>query len=155
RLECDLREAPAIGSDLLPESRQLQLGVSLDEHRAYVVEELVPDGPRHRPVCKPLTRIEDLLDPDAIRAPVYQPSEVAARIGESTGMVEPHPVDHALAHQAQDELVSRLEHLEIELAHAGKVADVEEAAIDVADRIDVEEPSAQLGHVPVDVRVVG
>ncbi len=43
-----------------------RLAGGVHEQRARVVEELVADGPGHRPVAQPLAGVEDLLDPDAL-----------------------------------------------------------------------------------------
>ena len=54
-------------------------------------------------------------------------------------MVDPQPVDEAVAHELEHLRVRRLEHLLVLDAHAGELADVEEAAVEAGARVDVEE----------------
>ncbi len=148
-------ERPRVAGELLPQRGQRRLARGIDEQRRDVVEELVADRALDRPVAQRLAGIEDLLHPHVRGAAVAEPLEVAGRVGQAVGMVDPQPVDQALAHERQGEPVRLGEHGRILLAHAGQVVDVEEAAVPAGRRVEVEEARAPLGVAPVRVRVVG
>jgi hypothetical protein len=149
-----LAESPAVAGDLLPQRGQRRLARRVDVQRGDVVEELVADRPLDRPVAELLTGIEDLLDPDVLRAALAQPLEVPGRIGEPVRMVDPQPVHGALVDQPQRQRVRGFEHLRVLLADAREVVDVEEPAMPPGRRVDVEELLPQLGVGPVAVGLV-
>ena len=91
--------------------------------------ELVADRPAHRPVAQPLAGIEDLLDPHALDTVRTQPLQIPRRIGEPVRMVDPRAVDHALAHELEQQRVCLLEHVRVLLAHTGEVSDVEKPPV--------------------------
>ena len=64
----DLAERARVARHLLPQRGQRSLAGRVDEQRAHVVEELVADRARHRPVAQLLAGVEDLLDPHALDA---------------------------------------------------------------------------------------
>ena len=67
-LEGELAEAPVVAGDLLPQRGQRRLAGGVDEQRGDVVEELVADGARDRPVAQLLAGVEDLLHPHVLDA---------------------------------------------------------------------------------------
>ena len=138
-------ERPRVAGELLPQRGQRRLARGIDEQRRDVVEELVADRPLDGPVAQRLAGIEDLLHPHVRGAAVAEPLEVAGRVGQAVGMVDPQPVDQALAHERQGEPVRLGEHGRILLAHAGQVVDVEEAPVPAGRRVEVEEARAPLG----------
>ena len=149
-------ERTRVAAELVPQLGQQRLAGRIDEQPADVVEELVADGARHRPVAGSRSlEAEDLLDPDPPGAAVAQAAQITRGIGEAVGMVDAQPVDHALLQQPQDQAVGRVEHL-LELdANPGEVVDVEEATVAAADRVDVEEALAQLRIGPEAVGGIG
>ncbi len=143
-LQRDLGERPRLARQLGEEVGQLGLAGRVDEQRRRVVEELVADGALDRPVAQGLAGVEDLLHPDVLRAGVGQAAQVAGRVGEAVGMVDPQAGDHAVAHELEDLPVGHGEDLGILDPHRGEVVDVEEAPVPAVLRVPVEELRAQL-----------
>ena len=78
-----------------------------------------------------LVALEDLLDDDPGAAGrVGQPLEVAARVGEAVGVVDPQPVDRAVARcSVEQQRVGRVEDLGVLDPHRDQRVDVEEAPV--------------------------
>ncbi len=70
-------------------------------------------------------------------------------------MIDAQPVERALGDQAEDEAMGLLEHLGILLAHPGQVVDVEEPAMRMSLRINIEKAAPQLRIGPEPVGLVG
>ena len=148
-------ERARVARDRLPQRGQRRLAGGVDEQRRRVVEELVADGARHRPVAQSLAGVEDLLHPHVGHAGLAQRREVAGGVDQPVGMVDPQAVDLPVGHQGEREPVGLLEHRGVLLAHARKVVDVEEAAVAPGVLVEVEEAPPARGVAPVRVGVVG
>ena len=104
--------------------------------------------------------MEDLLDPDPLDTLVAQPPQVAGRVGEAVGMIDPQPVDQPVADELENAAVGGLEDQVVLLADRREVVDVEEPPVAAADRVEVEEARAKFGVRPpavllADAHVVG
>jgi hypothetical protein len=143
RLGRDLGERAAVAGQLGQQLAEPLAPRRIDEHRARVAEELVPDRPADRPVAQLLRRLEDLLDPDAVNALGPQPREVAGRVGEAVRVVDPEAVDEPVAHEVEHAAMGRLEDIRVLLAQRRQVVDVEEAPV-APGRVQVEELRLQL-----------
>ena len=80
-----------------------------------------------------LAGLEDLLHPHVRDPARAQPLEVAGRIGEAVGMIDPKPLDDTLFHKLESFAMGELEDVGILLPHADELVDVEEPAPDVED----------------------
>ena len=70
---------------------------------------------------------EDLLgDHPQAAGPPGQPGQVAARVGQPVGVVDPQPVDEPVRHQAENHLVGGVEHRGVLHPDRDQRADVEE-----------------------------
>jgi hypothetical protein len=143
RLVLDLRERARLARELDVQLCHRLLAGGVDEEGGDVVGELVARRPLDGPVAQTLARLEDLLDPDVVRAALAQPLEVRARSREPVGVIDAKPVDQAVVDELEHLRVRRLEHLRVLDPHAGEVADVEESAVPAAVGIPVEELRAQ------------
>jgi hypothetical protein len=85
----------------------------IDEQVVDPDQEVVPRRAGHRPRTRQrFVRLEDLLDHGPAPAGrLRQPVEVPRRVAEPVDVVDPQPVDRAVAHQLDDQLVRRREHL--------------------------------------------
>ncbi len=103
----------------------------VDEHAVDVAERVVPGGARRLPVRRQLlVALEDLLDEHVGRVGrAREVVEVAARIEQAVGMVDPDAVDEPLAHPAHDLDVRLLEHPGQLDADRGERVHGEEAAV--------------------------
>ena len=129
RLECDLLEASALARQSPVERGERLFGVGSDEEPRHVVRELVAGRSLHRPRAETLVLRQDLLDPDPPCRRRAQPFEILARVRETVWMIDPQPVDEAIADQLEDLRVRRLEHRFVLLPDPGELADVEEPAM--------------------------
>src|SRR5581483_6539721 len=110
--------------------------------------ELVAGRPAHGPVAELLAPLQDLLHPHALDPCLAEAAEVARRIRETVGMVDPHAVDDTVAYELDHFSMRRLEHLGVLDAHAREIADVEETADSPGAPLDVEELRPTQGIPP-------
>ena len=103
----------------------------VDVHTGEQVDVRVAGRAMHRPVLgQLLVGREDLFDDDPRpHERLVQSLEVFTRIGEAVGMVDAQAIDAAVAREAADQSVRRLEHGAVLDAHAREIGDLEEAAI--------------------------
>ena len=142
-LSLDRRKVPAVTADLAPECVERRLSRRGVEEQRHLVHEIVSARAVRAPAARQLLAgRENLLD-DEIgrpraglrRALRIEAGEAAAQapaigfgIGQAVDMVDAETVDDALAIEAQQRLVRRLEDVGILDAQPGELADVEEAA---------------------------
>ncbi len=91
RLERDLVEPASLARDLGEQPCERLAPGRVDEQRTGVVEELVADRARHRPVAQGLGWVgaaQDLLHPHLLDALGREPAQVARGVGEAIGMVD-------------------------------------------------------------------
>ncbi len=145
-----VREVAGTAGQAGPQRGQRRFAGGVVENGGHLVHEVVPGGAVGAPGGRQaFVREQDLLDPDDrfrvaqgggprvpdLVQPLAQLGAIAAGVGETVDMVDPHAVDQPFGVQAQHRLVSRLEHLRHFLAHPGQPVDVEEAApVDLVGR---------------------
>jgi hypothetical protein len=144
----DVLVAAAVPRERLVELGERLLRIAVHAHREHVVQELVARRPLDRPVAQLFAGLEDLLGPDVLDARLRQPLEVLGRVSEAVGMVDPHAVDHAFAHELDHLRMCRPEDLPVLLLEPTQLADVEEAAVEARLEVDVEEHLAQVEVAP-------
>ncbi len=127
----ELRVVDEPAGELGVQRGQRRLAGGVDQHLVDLGERVVARRPGRPPGLRQvLARLEDLLDD---RPPVArrlgQPVEVALRVGQAVGVVDPQPVDRALVHQLQDQRVGRVEDRRVLDPQAGEGVDREEPAV--------------------------
>ncbi len=115
----------------LPQVGQRPLAGRVDEDPEHVVEHVVAGRAGAQPLLgQLLPGLEDLLDHDpAVVGALGELLEVAARVGQTVGVVDPQAVEHPGADLLEDQLVRRGEDGGLLHAHAGQRRHVEEAAV--------------------------
>ena len=137
----DLGEGTQILRAALPQMGQSERTVRIVEEAADPPQGVVAGGAGAGEVPgQLLVGLQDLLHhgPGPAGRPL-EVAQVAARVGQTVGMIDAIAVDHALALQPQQRLVGRLEHLR-------------QLDADRGERVDVEEPSVVqlvVGDLPI------
>ncbi len=149
----DLLEGAQVTGAPLPQMGQAQRAVRVVEQARHPPQRVVAGRARAGEVAgQVLLALEDLLDhgPGPVGR-ALEIAQVAARIGEAVGMVDPVAVDHALALQLQQRAMGRLEHGGVLDPHRGEGVHVEEAPVVqlLVGDLPVREP------VPLAVQQIG
>ena len=132
-----LGEGRPVAGQRLPQVGQGLFAGRIDEQAHDEVQRVVTGRAGAGPSCRQLfARLEDLLDHDVGAAGrTGQPVQIAARVGQTVGVIDPQPIDLAVVQLLQHQRVGGVEDGRVLDPHAGQGRDVEEPAdVELLDR---------------------
>ncbi len=123
-------ERDRLAGELAVEPGQDRSGLGVREQATHAEQGVVAGRPRARPVPgQRLVALEDLLDHDPCAGRAVEPHDVAARVRQAVGVVDPQPLHVSLGHEGEQHGMGLGEDTLVLDADAHQGVDVEEAPV--------------------------